>query len=64
MGPSATDCCHRQCVVGCTGPTDADCIVSITTFDSAEQRYHLPFVVIYRLFVLSILVHKSQGSQP
>jgi len=66
MGLSPIECCHRQCVVGCTGPTDADCIVSITClliylltyFDSGEERC----AVIYRLFILSILVHKEKSS--
>jgi len=66
MGPSPIECCHRQCVVGCTGPTDADCNVSttylliylLTYFDRGEERC----AVIYRLFILSILVYKSRGS--
>lgn len=27
-GPLTSDCCHKQCAAGCTGPRDSDCLVN------------------------------------
>uniref|UniRef100_A0A8C7YVI1 Receptor protein-tyrosine kinase n=1 Tax=Oryzias sinensis TaxID=183150 RepID=A0A8C7YVI1_9TELE len=46
-GPLTSDCCHKQCAAGCTGPKDSDCLACRHFNDSGVCKENCPEPTIY-----------------
>ncbi|XP_024140314.1 receptor tyrosine-protein kinase erbB-2 [Oryzias melastigma] len=46
-GPLTSDCCHKQCAAGCTGPKDSDCLACRHFNDSGVCKETCPNPNIY-----------------
>ncbi|XP_006638316.3 receptor tyrosine-protein kinase erbB-2 [Lepisosteus oculatus] len=46
-GPQPSDCCHKQCAAGCTGPKDTDCLACRQVNDSGTCKEDCPPPTVY-----------------
>ncbi|CAL8380821.1 unnamed protein product [Gadus morhua 'NCC'] len=46
-GKHASDCCHKQCAAGCTGPKDSDCLACRYFNNNGVCKEHCPAPTTY-----------------